>query len=105
MPGIDFNRLRNDITMLDVLDLLGFQCIRHRGDQWYGYCPLNNCEANRHRTPFSVNVREGCYYCHKCRSRGDQFTLWGEFINTPLHPAAIELCNRLGLEVPWVYRW
>jgi hypothetical protein len=23
----------------------------------------------------------------------------------PLHPAVVELCNRLGLDVPWLYRW
>ena len=38
-------------------------------------------------------------------SQGDQFKLWAEANKIPLHPAVIELCNRLGLEVPWVYRW
>lgn len=104
MPGIDFNKLRYEITMQEVLDLLGFQCIHHRGDQWYGYCPLHESEA-KHRRTFSVNVGEGCYYCHKCRSRGDQFTLWAEATQLPLHPAVIELCSRLGVEVPWLYRW
>ena len=26
MPGIDFNQLRHEITMEQVLDLLGFEC-------------------------------------------------------------------------------
>jgi DNA primase len=104
MPGIDFNSLRQEITMEQVLDLLGFQCIHRRGDQWYGYCPLHKSQ-DKHRRAFSVNVREGCYYCHKCRSRGDQFTLWANVTKMPLHPAVVELCNRLGLDVPWLYRW
>ena len=66
MPGIDFNRLRHEITMEQVLDLLGFECIRRRADQWYGYCPLHEFEA-KHRRAFSVNVRERCYYCHSGR--------------------------------------
>ena len=56
MPGIDFNRLRHEITMEQVLDLLDFECIHRRGDQWYGYCPLHESEA-KHRRAFSVNVR------------------------------------------------
>lgn len=104
MPGIDFNRLRHEITMEQVLDLLGFECIRRRGDQWYGYCPLRESET-KHRTAFSVNVAKNCYYCHKCHSQGDQFNLWAEANEKPLHPATIDLCHQLGLEVPWVHRW
>jgi DNA primase len=104
MPGIDFNSLRRQITMEQVLLLLGFKCVQQRADQWYGNCPLHEPQT-KHRRAFSVNVRRGCYYCHKCRSRGDQFTLWAQATKMPLHPAVIELCNQLGLEVPWVYRW
>jgi DNA primase len=103
MPGIDFSKLRHQITMEQVLDLLGFECIRRRADQWYGYCPLHESEA-KHRRAFSVNVMKNCYYCRKCHSQGDQFTLWAEANRMPLHPAVIDLCDQLGLEVPWVHR-
>ena len=43
MPGIDFDRLRAEITMQQVLQLLGFESTRCRGDQWYGRCPLRDC--------------------------------------------------------------
>ena len=104
MPGIEFSRLRHEITMDQVLDLLGFECVRRRGDQWYGYCPLHESEP-KHRTVFSVNVAMNCYYCHKCRSQGDQLRLWAEANKKPLHPATIDLCHQLRLEVPWVHRW
>lgn len=104
MPGIDFHRLRREITMEQVLRLLGFESVCRRTDQWYGYCPLHESEP-KHRKAFSVNVAMGCYYCHKCHSRGDQFTLWAEVSKMPLHPAAINLCRQLGLEIPWVHRW
>ncbi len=104
MPGIDFNRLRDEINMQQVLDLLSFECIRRRGDQCYGSCPLHESEPE-HRRAFSVNLTKNCYYCHKCRSCGDQFQLWSEATKLPLHPATIDLCGQLGLEVPWVHRW
>jgi len=104
MPGIDFNRLRHEITMEQVLDLLGFKCIHRRGDQWYGYCPLHESEV-KHRRAFSVNVAKGCYYCHKCGSCGDQLKLWAEATEMSLYPATVELCHQLGLEVPWIHRW
>jgi DNA primase len=103
MPGIDFHRLRHQITMEQVLDLVGFECIRRRGDQWYGYCPLHQSEPT-HRRAFSVNVAMNLYYCHKCHSCGDQFKLWAEATKMPLHPAAINLCRRLGLDLPWIHR-
>lgn len=104
MPGIDFKRLRREITMTQVLDLLRFEPIHCRGDQWYGYCVLHESEP-RHRRAFSVNIALSCYCCHKCGSRGDQFKLWSEAAKLPLYPATIDLCDQLGMEVPLVHRW
>ena len=42
MPGIDFDRVRAEITLQEVLQLLGFQPNRGRGDQWYGRGPFNS---------------------------------------------------------------
>lgn len=104
MPGIDFNRLRTEITMTQVLDLLKFEPVQRRGDQWYGYCPLHQSQP-RLRRAFSVNVAIGCYCCHKCGSRGDTFKLWAEAKKLPLHPATIDLCQQLGQQIPWIHRW
>jgi DNA primase len=104
MPGIDFNRLRAEITMEDVLQLLGFKPTDRRGDQWYGECPMHASTARRPRV-FSVNVRMGCYYCHKCHGKGDQFQLWAAATQTPIRPATIELCHQLRREIPWKNRW
>jgi hypothetical protein len=104
MPGIDFSRLRAEITMADVLELLGFAPTDRRGDQWYGACPLHASTA-KHPRVFSVNVRLGCYYCHKCHSQGDQFQLWSHATHTPIRPATIDLCQQLGCQVPWIARW
>ena len=39
MPGIDFARLRAEITMQQVLDQLGFEPVACLGDQLHGPCP------------------------------------------------------------------
>ena len=104
MPGIDFEKLRAEITMEDVLTLLGFEPSHRRGDQWYGACPLHVSQPALSRY-FSVNVAIGRYYCHKCQSKGNQLELWAEVTKLRLHPAAINLCRALGRDVPWIRRW
>ena len=104
MPGIDFDRLRTQITMEQVLNLLGFQPSRRTGCQCYGPCPLHDSTSRRRRS-FSVNVAIGRYYCHRCRSKGNQLELWAAATNLPLHHAALDLCHALGHRVPWIRRW
>ena len=104
MPGIDFDRLRREVTMEQVLTLIGFEPTRRTGDQWYGCCPFHDSTSNR-RTSFSVNVAMRVYYCHKCRSQGDQIQLWAAYTQLGNRPAAIDLCREIGREVPWIYRW
>ena len=104
MPGIDFDRLRREITMVEILNLLGFHPTQRRGDQWHGPCPVHGSTSARSRT-FSVNVTLGRYRCHKCRSQGHQLELWAAVLKLQLHPATIRLCHALGREVPWIHRW
>jgi hypothetical protein len=104
MPGIDFDRLRREIRMVEVLNLVGFEPARRTGDQWYGCCPLQDAPPGR-GSSFSVNVASERYCCHKCHSQGHQIELWAAFTKLSLHPAAIDLCRVLGREVPWILRW
>jgi hypothetical protein len=101
MPAVDFNRLRADITMPHVLDLLAFEPTRRSGPQWYGPCPLHENTSKR-SCSFSVNVVLGRYYCHRCHSHGNPLELWAAATKLPLYPAAIDLCRRLGRHVPWL---
>jgi DNA primase len=103
VPGIDFDRVRTEITMEQVLSLLRFQPSTRSGVQWYGSCPLHELTSGRVRS-FSVNVAIGRYFCHRCGSRGNQLDLWVAATKTPLHQAAIDLCRRLGRDVPWIRR-
>ena len=105
MPGVDFGRVRALVTMEQVLGLLGFEPSSRSGSQWYGRCPLHESGPARRRRSFSVNVAIGRYCCHRCGSRGNQLELWAAAARLPLHQAAIDLCRRLGHDVPWVRRW
>lgn len=102
MPGIDFNRLRAEITMEQVLQILDFQPVGRRGDQMHGPCPVHG-SASRSRS-FSVNVRSGRYYCHKCHSHGNPLELWAAVRNLPFYEAMLDLCQALGHNVPWLPR-
>ena len=107
MPGIDFDRVRTEITMEQVLNLLGFQPSSRSEVQWYGSCPLHEPGLRRRRS-FSANPGApgiGRYYCHRCHSHGNQLELWAAFTRLPLHQAAMDLCRRLGRDVPWIGRW
>jgi hypothetical protein len=101
MPGIDFARLRAEITMEQVLDRLGFEPVARLGEQLHGPCPVHGSSSPRSRT-FSVNLRTGRYYCHKCHSHGNPLELWAAVYNLPIYEAALDLCRTLGHPVPWM---
>jgi hypothetical protein len=103
MPGIDFDRLRAEVTIEEVLNLLGFEPTRRFGRQRYGRCPLHPL-ASECGGSFSASMLLGRYYCHRCRSQCNTLELWATATWQPLHAAMIDLCDRLGREVPWIRR-
>ena len=104
MPGVDFQLLRERITIQDVLQLLQFEATSRRGDQWRGRCPVHGSRRPRSRS-FSVNVRLGRYRCFRCGSQGNALELWAAVQQKSVYAAAVELCERLSVEIPWVIRW
>ena len=103
MPGVNFPLLREQIAMRDVLRLLRFEPRVLSGDQWRGPCPVHGSRNPRSRS-FSVNVRLGRYQCFVCGSSGNALELWSAVRGVKLHAAAVELCQLLGMEVPWLKR-
>jgi DNA primase len=103
MPGVDFRLLRERIAMREVLELLQFEPIARSGDQWRGPCPVHGSRNPKSRS-FSVNVRLGRYHCFRCGSRGHALELWSAARGLSLYAAAVELCELLGLETPWMTR-
>ena len=104
MAGVDFQVLRREITMNDVLNPLGFVPTSRCAAQLHGRCPVHGSRSLRSRT-FSVNVEAGRYYCHKCHSQGNPLELWAAVVKLQIYEAAVDLCRVLGREVPWIRRW
>jgi DNA primase len=104
MPGVDFQLLRGQIPTAEVLRQLRYEATVRRGDQGRGPCPVHGSHKRRSDS-FSVNVRLGRYRCFVCGSRGNALELWSAVRGINLHAAALELCQWLGLQVPWVTRW
>ena len=104
MPGIDFAAVRSQVSMAQVLDLLGFIAPERSGSQVRGACPVHRSRSIRSRS-FSVNLDENVYRCFKCGSSGGTLELWAAVRGTTVYAAALELCERLGIDVPWVHRW
>ena len=104
MPGVDFQVLRSQITMSDVLNQLGFEPTGRSGSQLRGPCPVHGSGWTRSRT-FSVNLMAGRYDCHKCHSHGNALELWAAVHKLPIYEAAVDLCRVLGRQVPWIDRW
>ena len=104
MPGIDFDVLRREITMQQIVDLLPFQPSSRSRDRLSGSCPIHGSSPERSRS-FSVNLTKGRYCCFACYSRGNPLELWTAVHRTTIYEAAITLCNTTGREIPWIHRW
>lgn len=104
MPGVNFEQLRNEITISQVLTLIGFEKTSGSGEQLHGPCPLHGSKTARSRS-FSVNLTKGRYDCHKCRAHGNQIELWAAVKKLSLYNGAIDLCQSVGTDIPWIYRW
>lgn len=104
MPGIDYEQLREQITMTEVLDLIGFEPTSRTGSQLRGPCPVHGSTSRRSRS-FSVNTEAKRFYCHKCEANGNHLELWTAKRKLPFHEAMIELCEELKRDIPWVHRW
>jgi hypothetical protein len=104
MPGVDFRVIRSMVSILQVLELLRFVPTSARGNQVYGTCPIHGCLSRRRRC-FSANLANNGYRCFQCDSKGNQLDLWAAATNQNLFDAAIDLCEKLHVAVPWIHRW
>ena len=104
MPGVDYKTVQSRVPMARVLELLGFVARGVSGDQLRGPCPVHRSQSPRSRS-FSVHpAREVCR-CFKCGFAGNQIQLWAALNKMTVYEAAIDLCRRADVEVPWIKRW
>jgi hypothetical protein len=104
MPGVDFHAVRSMVSMAQVLDLVGFAGHPSPRGQLRGPCPIHGSRGPRSRC-FSVHIGRNAYQCFKCGSSGNQLDLWAAVRKTDLHAAAVDLCQKLHLDVPWIHKW
>jgi hypothetical protein len=104
MPGIDFAVVRSKISLAQVLDLLGFVPQRRSANRLRGPCPVHR-PCPPHSRLFSANLTRNQYRCFHCGSAGSQLELWADVTKQTVHAAAIDLCQRLAMDVPWIHRW
>jgi DNA primase len=101
MPAIDFAQVRRQVSMEQVLALLNFVPSRRRGSRLRGPCPIHHSIDPQSRC-FWVDLSTRRYRCFDCRSAGRQIDLWAAVHDQSPYVAAEDLCNRLGLPIPWL---
>src|SRR4249920_1857201 len=101
MPGVNFSEIRARISMTQVLDLIGFISHRAFGDQVRGPCPVHRSTSAKSRS-FSANLAKNTFQCFKCGAAGNHLDLWAAITKKSLYEAALDLCQRLGRDIPWL---
>lgn len=96
---IDFQQLRSQVNIQQVLELIGFVPAACVGSRLRGPCPIHKSRYPRSRV-FSVSLLHNRYRCFKCHSAGTQLDLWAELHDLTIYAAAKDLCRRLGMPVP-----
>ena len=100
MPGIDFALLRGQVPLAQVLDLVGFRALTRVGWQLRGACPVHGSTSPGSRS-FAAHLAKQCWQCFRCGAGGNALDLYAAVTKLPLYAAAVELCARLHLPVPW----
>jgi DNA primase len=100
MPGIDFRAARARLRLAAVLELLGFVPRTRQGDQVRGPCPIQGSRSPASRS-FAAHLGKNVWHCFRCGAGGNALDLWVAVTGQGLHAAVLELCRRLGQDVPW----
>ncbi len=101
MPRIDYQQLRRQITMREVLDRIDFQPTSRHGPQLRGRCPIPGCHSTSDRS-FSVHLGRQVYQCFACHSHGNVLDLWAAVRGLSFTHAALDLCRITNTAPPWV---
>jgi DNA primase len=100
MSAIDFREVRALVSMTEVLALLDYRPRSRFGQQLRGPCPLHGSAPSSR--VFSVHLGKNAFRCFKCGATGNHLDLWAQATQQPLYQAALDLCQRLGRQVPWL---
>ncbi len=104
MPGVHYSTIQSRVPMARVLELVGFVVQAVTGDQLRGPCPIHRSQSPGSRS-FSVHLARDVCHCFKCGFAGNQIQLWAALNKLTDYEAAVDLCQRAGVEVPWIKQW
>ena len=98
MPSVDYNWLRQRLSIQDILERMHWHSSEQRGHQHRGPCPL--CEQTSNGGPssrrcFSVNFARNIFRCFHCHRQGNALDLWACHQQLTLHEAATQLLQIL----------
>jgi len=96
---IDYQQLRRDVSLQQVLQLIDWKAVSQNGPQQRGPCPVHQ-STNSHSRSFSVHLEKNVYQCFGCNSHGNQLDLAAAVLGLELYAVARELCHRLQIELP-----
>jgi DNA primase len=100
MPGIDYAALRRRVRLAQVLELLGVVPTQQCGAQVRGPCPVH--DSRRRRRSFAAHLERHCWHCFRGGAGGNALDLWMAVTKLSVYAAALDLCERLRLDVPWL---
>jgi DNA primase len=101
MPAIDYRRVRAQLRLARVLELIDWQPSGRNGPQLRGRCPLHDSGSPRSRV-FAAHLGKNLFHCFRCGAGGNALDLWAALHHLPLHAAVLDLCQRLHEPVPWL---
>jgi len=97
VPPLNFSRLREQVSISQVLEQIHWRPQSTSGEQLRGPCPLHEAEQATSRS-FAVHTGKNVYCCHRCGSQGNALDLWVALCGKPLLEAAWELIKTLRLQ-------
>ncbi len=100
MAGIDYAELRRRVRLGQVLALLSFVPTNQAQNQVRGPCPVHGSRSPRSRS-FAAHLERHCWQCFACGAHGNALDLWSAVTQLPLYEAALDLCGRLNIDIPW----
>jgi len=100
MPGIDYQQLRAQVTIEQVLRLIPFHPSQQHGVALRGPCPIHDPSPSFDRSCFSVNLQRNMFRCFGCGAKGNQLDLWRLLCKRPLYEATCHLCQQLNIAPP-----
>lgn len=100
MSQIDFHTLKQVVDISAVLDALHWSPSFRNGHDDRGACPI--CGATAKARAFTVNRLRNCFQCFACKAKGNHLDLFAKTTKLKLYEAAVELCRRVGIEVPYL---